>query len=257
MMSQGVLSRWVVVGVVLAGVLVAGGCSAPKAVEAAKVLTWEDVPVEQGLALPANFGQRPEKVVVAANDAEARRRAGLMALASMMIGSYDTAEQAKADPEYFDIRLHMARIWPERSDAVWLYVEQAMSTAQQRPYRQRVYRLTAIDATTFVSEVFELPGDPLRFTGAWQDASRLASVTPEQLVLRQGCEITLRLMPDGTMTGSTRLGACSSSLRGASYATSEVILSPGTLVSWDRGFDSTGQQVWGAVKGGYVFRKQD
>ncbi|WP_188926788.1 CpcT/CpeT family chromophore lyase [Shewanella algicola] len=27
------------------------------------------------------------------------------------------------------------------------------------------------------------------------------------------------------------------------------------IVSWDRGFDSNDQQVWGAVKGGYEFIK--
>jgi hypothetical protein len=27
------------------------------------------------------------------------------------------------------------------------------------------------------------------------------------------------------------------------------------LASWDRGFDSTDNQVWGAEKGGYIFKK--
>jgi hypothetical protein len=28
---------------------------------------------------------------------------------------------------------------------------------------------------------------------------------------------------------------------------------PGKIVSWDRGFDASGAQVWGAEKGGYIF----
>jgi hypothetical protein len=27
------------------------------------------------------------------------------------------------------------------------------------------------------------------------------------------------------------------------------------ILSWDRGFDANGNQVWGAEKGGYIFKK--
>ena len=46
---------------------------------------------------------------------------------------------------------------------------------------------------------------------------------------------------------------CPSSLQGATYATSQVDLLDDRMVSWDRGFDDTGKQVWGATKGGYEF----
>lgn len=218
-----------------------------------EVLTWEIIPVPQGAGLPTTFGVRSFDAVQSPSRTEATI---LGLLADTMAGSYDTREQSLADPEYFDIRLHMARIWPERTDAAWLYVEQAMSTAQQKPYRQRVYKLTATDARTLVSSVYELPGDPLRFTGAWKDRSKLDGITPEQLVAREGCEITLTYTDSGTFTGSTRPRACGSTLRGATYATSEVIITPNQLISWDRGFDAEDKQVWGAVKGGYIFRKQ-
>jgi hypothetical protein len=42
---------------------------------------------------------------------------------------------------------------------------------------------------------------------------------------------------------------------GAVYATSEVTVTPEALISWDRGFGAAGEQVWGAVTGGYVFKK--
>jgi CpeT protein len=44
-------------------------------------------------------------------------------------------------------------------------------------------------------------------------------------------------------------------LRGATYATSEVIIKNQQMISWDRGYDSSDRQVWGAEKGGYVFEK--
>jgi hypothetical protein len=45
-------------------------------------------------------------------------------------------------------------------------------------------------------------------------------------------------------------------LKGASYATSEVVIYSDKLISWDRGWNDEGKQVWGAQKGGYVFLKQ-
>ena len=50
--------------------------------------------------------------------------------------------------------------------------------------------------------------------------------------------------------------ACASDLRGAAYATSEVTITPQFVLSWDRGFDNTGKQVWGATEGPYVFLRE-
>jgi hypothetical protein len=35
-----------------------------------------------------------------------------------------------------------------------------------------------------------------------------------------------------------------------------VTIWPDRLISWDRGWNDKGQQVWGAEKGGYIFVKQ-
>ncbi|HDR04273.1 MAG TPA: hypothetical protein ENN84_03365, partial [Candidatus Marinimicrobia bacterium] len=60
---------------------------------------------------------------------------------------------------------------------------------------------------------------------------------------------------DSTFIGNTKARQCGGSLRGAAYATSEVTITPSRLISWDRGFNSEGEQLWGAVKGGYIFDK--
>jgi CpeT protein len=59
----------------------------------------------------------------------------------------------------------------------------------------------------------------------------------------------------GVFDGSTVDSECISNLRGAVYATSEVRITPQELISWDRGFDERGNQVWGATEGGYVFKR--
>lgn len=176
-------------------------------------------------------------------------------LAGFMIGAFSSKEQADKDREFFDVHLHMARAWKDRPGECWLYVEQAMATALDKPYRQRVYKLEAGAGGKLVSRVYDLPGDPLKHAGAWKKDRPLAEVTPEQLIERKGCAITLTRQADGSYRGSTEGTGCESKLKGASHATSEVTITTDTLTSWDRGYDKDGKQVWGAVKGPYVFKK--
>jgi len=179
----------------------------------------------------------------------------LAQLGRTMTGAFSSSAQAAADPEHFkDVRLVMTRIWPERTDGLWLYVEQALATDLANPYRQRVYHVTERADGTLVSGVSTLAGDPLRFTDGSGRPFNFAAVTPAALASRDGCDVILR-ESGGVYAGKTDDSGCSSDLRGAAYATSEVRIAPGEIVSWDRGFDAAGKQVWGATKGGYVFKR--
>jgi hypothetical protein len=177
-------------------------------------------------------------------------------LVNWMIGSFSSANQADSDTNFYDIRLHMVLIWPERVDGVWLYVEQAAASNLDRPYRQRVYRLTAPTPGTFVSDIYTF-SDPLRFAGGWQKAAPLALLTPDSLTIRDGCAVWLERRRDGTFAGATRGDGCASNLRGASYATSEVVITATGIESWDRGWDERGNQVWGATDSAYRFERSD
>lgn len=173
-------------------------------------------------------------------------------LAAWMSGSFSSQAQAEADPEFFDIRLHMAPIWKDRTDGYWFYVEQAAASSLNRPYRQRVYHLTQHDETTFESAVFEL-SEPDKHIGAWNKPEPLIDLTPASLIRRPGASIFLKRKDEESFAGSTDGKKCLSDYRGASYATSEVEITEKWIYSWDRGFDAEDNQVWGAVKGGYLF----
>lgn len=172
-------------------------------------------------------------------------------LTGWMSGTFSSAAQAADNPQFFNVTLHMTPIWTDRDDGPWLYVEQAMADYPDRPYRQRVYRLRRIDPDLFESRVFTLP-DPPAVIGAWRDPTSLGAIGPEDLEEREGCAILMRRRGDA-FVGSTLARLCTSSLRGAAYATSEVLITADGMVSWDRGFDAAGNQVWGSTDGGYVF----
>jgi hypothetical protein len=174
-----------------------------------------------------------------------------------MTGTFSSELQSKQDTDYFDIRLQMQHIWKHQTDGYWIYVEQAVADYVSKPYRQRIYQVVQTGDNMFESRVYEFD-NPLQYAGAWNDTAKLNSLTIEELQLRNGCTITL-IWNDTLQkfTGATADKNCSSNLRGAAYATSEVIIDEEKLISWDRGWDSNSKQVWGAEKGGYIFLKQN
>lgn len=170
---------------------------------------------------------------------------------AVLTGSFSSETQAELDPTYFDIRLEMRPIWTARGDGPWLYVEQAAASALDRPYRQRVYHLVRTPLGVR-SDVYSLPGDPLEFAGGFRDPACFDAIGPDDLTIRTGCAIHLAEIAE-SFVGATFEKDCESSLRGASYATSEVVLTHDLLTTWDRGFDADDQQVWGATEGPYEF----
>lgn len=175
-------------------------------------------------------------------------------LALWMTGSFSSERQAKFDTSYYHVELHMNRIWRTRTDGIWMIVEQAMATNPQAPYRQRVYRIRRVEENMIEIEIYTWK-DPKPVIGAWRDSTLVADMSPSDLVQRRGCEVYLQ-RDEFKFFGSTHGTACTSDIRGASYATSEVNIAEKILTSWDRGFTTDGQQTWGAVKGPYYFLRQ-
>lgn len=175
-------------------------------------------------------------------------------LAALMIGSFDSSAQAELDSAYYPISLHMYPIWTDRDDARWLYVEQAVSSMPNKPYRQRVYELKALEDGTISSEVYVLPYDSV-FIGKYDQPAFFEDYGPEDLQLREGCAVYLKRLSPSHYTGATEGNACISTMRGANYASSKVEIQPGMISSWDQGFNDQGEQMWGAEKGPYIFKK--
>lgn len=185
---------------------------------------------------------------------EAQNDPDLAQFASLLYGRFSNAGQAAQDTAFFHISLVMTPIWPERTDGLWLYVEQAMAAKPEKPYRQRVYKLTHPSSTTFVSEIYTIK-NAQDVIGLQTDQNKKQLLKTENIERKDGCEVTLRYK-NGRYEGGTRDRNCPSDLRGASYATSTILLKPDEMTSWDQGFDKSGKQVWGSTKGGYVFVRE-
>jgi CpeT protein len=168
----------------------------------------------------------------------AQRTRQLEELAYTMAGSYTSAAQAKADTSYF----------------AWFYVEQATASSKAKPYRQRVYHVKQVNDSTFTSTILTIKGGE-RFFGAYADPVKLEQIPKDSLETLEGCDITL-VRRGRDYVGSTNDRDCPNKRGEATYATSEVTLRPDRMISWDRGWNDAGVQVWGAEKGGYIFIKR-
>ncbi len=177
--------------------------------------------------------------------------------ARYLTGRFDSKDQADADEDYFAIQLHVCPVQaPEIGERV-LYVEQAAMSALDKPYRQRLYVLEPVrgkdgasTANTVISRIFTL-SDAKSAIGLCQRPGphRYTAAEAEE---RVGCAVTMTWNGQ-RFAGSSDGNACPSNLRGSSYATVEVTLTDSLLESWDRGYDQSGKQVWGAEKGPYKF----
>jgi len=200
-----------------------------------------------------NDGTKPEPTIDASNETEQIPTEDLSeTLMDYMTGYFTSAKQARADTDYYNIKLKMIPIWQNRTDGDYIYVEQALASNENKPYRQRVYHITQNDKQ-FISKVYTIPNEE-NYLYSWKNTRPFINLVPDSLVERAGCEVVL-VYENGMFKGSTGATSCKSTLRGASYATSEVEVFVDKIISWDRGFDDKGEHVWGAEKSGYVFDK--
>ncbi len=191
-------------------------------------------------------------IVHVSHDSPAQPLDNLGRLADYMTGVFSSEAQSRSNTDYFNIQLTMAQIWPERDDGYWLIVEQAV--AGRDPYRQRVYHLSRLNDAVIQSTVYSID-NPENFIGAWQHPEILANLSPDMLRLLDGCEIILKSKDNLSFIGSTISRECVNDFQGARFMTSEVTITSTYMISWDRGFDDKGNQIWGAETGGYIFNK--
>ncbi|MBL9214194.1 MAG: chromophore lyase CpcT/CpeT [Opitutaceae bacterium] len=173
-------------------------------------------------------------------------------LARYMTGTFSNAEQSRYDQNFREFILHTAPIWPERTDGLWLYSEQALAGAVNHPFRQTLYQIVTQPDGRVEVRLFQAP-DPVRITGAWKKPDLFIGVTPDALLPREGCTLFLELQPDGVFRGATRGEGCASSTNGSRYSTTEAAFAEREQYTWERGFNARGTQVWGSIHGGYKF----
>jgi len=184
--------------------------------------------------------------------APARGNEALDLYVQMTTGSFSSAAQAATDERYGTALWHIGEIWPGRDDGRWLYAENWFGEAE-RPYRQRITRLTVAPDGSLLARGYRLP-ETAPYVGAWEDPALLAELAPADLEPVEGCDVTLVRTGERRFEGNTHGRECSNSYKGAAYVVSRSVLTDEYMLNWDRGIAADGRVVWGPEAGGYRFR---
>lgn len=172
---------------------------------------------------------------------------------SYLKGEYNSSAQNSRDTSYFNISLIIFPIWEKENDAKYFYVEQAMVGKEDKPYRQRIYKIYQTSATTVVSAIYTIKNQE-EFIKLQESSKKQKNLSKEDIEYKEGCDVFLEY--NGTsFKGGTEGKKCLSSLRNAKYTITEVEVWEDKMVSWDRGYTDNGVHAWGATAGGYIFDK--
>ena len=182
-------------------------------------------------------------------------------VARLLEGSMDTTAQAATQPPAPSVRMTTCRISVQPATlqaanlspaTILLYQEQALTRSLERPYRQRWLAIAPHTSDKIASISFK-PSQPQALIGLC-DRPLPERRIPAADLAQPICTIILSKTPQG-YRGSTPPQGCPANVRNAVRITNEVDLTPAGMDTWDRGFDASGQQVWGAKAEAYQFRR--
>jgi hypothetical protein len=140
------------------------------------------------------------------------------------------------------------------TDEIFLYQEQALTRSLDQPYRQRFLHLRpSVDGQAIESRAYK-PSNPDAWIGLCNRPQ--AERTIQSTDLGEGvCSVFLTPTLEG-YRGTTQAGGCPANVRGATRITNTILLHAAGMDTWDRGYDDSWQQVWGAETEPYQFRWQ-
>jgi CpeT/CpcT family (DUF1001) len=182
-----------------------------------------------------------------------RAQDGLERLVSYLIGRWDTVPQKEGFGDSTPMRMRVARLWPERADRYWLYLEYVNPADERQVLRQRILQFVR-EGSTIHALMYRLPGNPADYVGEWRKEHPFASVKPDSLREIQGCRSVWDRQFEIYFAGGTEGNACPGDRPEVQNEHWEYSLGPGSLRTWITGLDAKGRQVDG-LSGPSEFRK--
>lgn len=190
----------------------------------------------------------------------------LITLAEWLAGEFDNQAQAQDQPVWFVPLRLWHRPLPFAIDGhVVLFCEQANTLYLDKPYRQRVVILKPMAPQPDLQQnsqqwqaEYRAFKQPDRVIGAGANPDLLRQISPDDLEVLPGCQLTITYQPDRFKAEPPPDAKCCFQYNGQ---TRQVILgfeaSPNQFFSYDRGVEpETGKLLWGAMMGAYQFQKQ-
>lgn len=180
----------------------------------------------------------------------------LMRLTHAMTGDFNNFEQAAkirrkglADSYTLgfeeDQRIHTRRVWPNRTDAVWIYSEVILEGMPESPLLQKLMGINKISPDTLAMYTYVLP-QAEKYIGEWKKPieERFATLSPTNLEQMRGCITYLMETQKGTFESVRHEHWCEQRM-GKIVKTKEYIsYYPERMEVRYDGVDSTGNYIW-------------
>lgn len=181
-------------------------------------------------------------------------------VADYLIGVLDTASQAAQQPNRSAVQMTTCAVQlrtplpSEPEGTIYLYQEQALSDRLDQPYRQRFLQLSPSPLSQSVRSLAFRPAEPEQWIGVCDQPADAQVVNAADLG-EPVCSVFLRPWRAGYL-GRTPIDGCPTQFRGAVRITNQIWLHESGMETWDRGFDQSGAQLWGAEDEAYQFRRR-
>lgn len=164
-------------------------------------------------------------------------------LSSWLPGVYESTN-AKFQDEDLNVTLHILPIWQERTDGKWFYIESNIINKMTKPFRQRILQFVATPSDHIRMYTYRIPRAS-DFAGAYFSPELLASLTPSQISIRNGCELDIKHKMTDIFVGESDHLTCISKARNDQLMTTFLSLSEYSLSYWNRGTNKNGRVVLG------------
>ncbi|ERN41963.1 CpeT/CpcT family (DUF1001) [Rubidibacter lacunae KORDI 51-2] len=196
---------------------------------------------------------RNQTSIVASGDVTG---ADVIALSELLIGCFDSSEQAAADPDFALVRyencaLDLVNCTTADADTRYIYAEQTANTPTVQFARRRIMQVRPAANDRQLEVAFYTLADESRWASfCSRDGAR--SLMPEDLGPYE-CSLFFQWLGD-RFAGGTPAGGCAHQYRGAARLTIAAELSTTELNVWERWYDASGRQVAGPVSGPYRYK---
>lgn len=168
-------------------------------------------------------------------------------------GTFSNSVQVGVDSSYDLVTIDSKRIWKSRKPGGWFIVRIIRhDSLSAKTLSKYVYHVSSVEEGMFEITIFSLSEAMAKADDMNEDIEHFSV---RDLAQRSGCELYLQAA-DRTFIGGTHGTACPSSVPGASYSTTELLISPRGLWWLEMMYAPGGEAVGRTPKRAFALLRQ-
>ena len=190
-------------------------------------------------------------ILVASCDEVRNRDSEIEEFTNAITGTFSSEDQSKKEMGYTNLTLVNTRIWEDRP-GYWIYSENFLTDQPSKVFLQRIINIERIDSITLKTTRYTLR-KPDTYKNAWKNTDIFYTINKEDLIPKVGCEMYYSKKTSTIYHGQSKPKSCLSELENVSFIMSNIVLSEDKISVWVKGYNDSGKQIWGKIKGPYQY----